>query len=122
MDGVYNLAVDYGVEGVVPADAPLGVAKLAHVHRVFNAIMGGGFGFAMEVIEPVEFEWAIDGFFRYLDLVEVADLLAELVRSYGESGYDESKEDSFDVLTNKSALVLDAYRRKVAEEPSDFGL
>ncbi|MBQ1076726.1 hypothetical protein KBX06_26775 [Micromonospora sp. C31] len=121
MDSAYNLAVDYGVEGVVPAGAPLGIAKLAHVHRVFNAIMGGGFGFAMEVIEPDEFERAIDGF-RYLNLVEVADLLAELVRSYGQSSYDERKEESFDALINESGLVLDAYRRKAAEEPSDFGL
>ncbi|MEU2610936.1 hypothetical protein ABZ570_04995 [Micromonospora sp. NPDC007271] len=110
-----------GPPGAVSADAPLGVARLAHVHRVFNAIMGGGFGYAVEVIELDEFERAIDAF-RYLNLVEVADLLAELVRSYGESSYDERKEEAFDALINESALVLDAYRRKASENPSDFGL
>ncbi|MGW0242428.1 DMP19 family protein [Micromonospora chalcea] len=109
------------MEGIVPADAPPGVAKLAHVHRVFNAIMGGGFGFAMEVIERDEFERAIEGF-RYLNLIEIADLLADLVRSYGESSYDERKEEAFDSLINESSLVLDAYRRKASEEPSEFGL
>ncbi|ODB76232.1 hypothetical protein DLJ60_19230 [Micromonospora chalcea] len=97
------------------------MAKLAHVHRVFNAIMGGGFGFAMEVIERDEFERAIEGF-RYLSLIEIADLLADLVRSYGESSYDERKEEAFDSLINESSLILDTYRRKASEEPSEFGL
>jgi hypothetical protein len=121
VDGVYNLAIDYGVDGSVPVDAPVGVEKLAYVHRVYNAIMGGGFDFAMEVLDTSDFERAVEGF-RYLDLVEVANLLSELVRTYGEPDYDEEKEEAFDDLINESSLVINAYRRKVTAAPSDFGL
>ncbi|MEU4158023.1 hypothetical protein [Actinoplanes sp. NPDC026670] len=121
VDGVYNLAIDYGVDGSVPAGTPAGVEKLAYVHRVYNAIMGGGFDFAMEVIDANEFDRAVEGF-RYLDLIEVANLLAELVGTYGGPDYDEEKEEVFDDLINESSLVIDAYRRKAGEVPSDFGL
>ena len=120
-DDVYNEAVDYGVEGVVPAGAPAGVAKLSHVLRVFNAMMSGGLGFAIEVIEPEEFRRAIEGF-RYLDLVEVADLLSDLVDDYGTPDYDEQREARLDDMLNEGDLVLDAFRRKVAAVPSDFGV
>ncbi|GAA0909268.1 hypothetical protein [Virgisporangium aurantiacum] len=121
LDDVYNEAVDYGVEGAVPPGTPLGVARLSHVSRVFGAMMGGGLGFAMEVIEPDEFERAVEGF-RYLDLGEVADLLADLVDSYGSADYDEQKETVLDRRLNEGDLLLDAFRRKVAVVPSDFGM
>jgi hypothetical protein len=63
-DDVYNEAVDYSVDGAIPPDVPVGVAKLSHVLRVFGAMMGGGLGFAVEVIDPDEFHRAIEGF-RY---------------------------------------------------------
>ncbi|MET7806623.1 hypothetical protein [Micromonospora chersina] len=118
---VFNEAVDYGVEGAVPVGTPVGVAKLSHVLRVFNAIMSGGLGFAVEVIEPDEFKRAVEGF-RYLDLVEVANLLAELVESYGSSDYDFRKEEILEHALNVGAPVNDAFRRKVSEVPSDFGV
>jgi hypothetical protein len=120
-DDVYNDAVDYSVEGDVPADVPAGVARLSHVLRVFNAMMSGGLGFAVEVIEPDEFERAVEGF-RYLDLNEVANVLADLVGSYGGSEYDDQKEARLDEMINEGDLVLDAFRRKVAVVPSDFGV
>src|SRR5258708_7221500 len=99
-DDVYNGAVDYGVDGVVPVGTPVGVAKLAHVLRVFNAIMSGGLGFAMEVIEPSEFDRAVEGF-RYLGLTGIASLLEDLVDSYGSSGYDEQKEATLNEMINE---------------------
>ncbi|WP_433040872.1 hypothetical protein [Dactylosporangium sp. CS-033363] len=119
-DDAYNEAVDYSIEGAVPAGVPVGVAKLSHVLRAFNAMMGGGLGFAMEVIEPAEFELAVAGF-RYLDLLAVADLLADLVESHGTSDYDDSKEVGLEEMLNEGDLVLDAFRRKVAVVPSEFG-
>ncbi|ADU05653.1 hypothetical protein AB0N38_12610 [Micromonospora aurantiaca] len=119
MNDVFNEAVDYGAEGVVPVGTPVGVEKLSHVHRVFNAVMGGGLGFAVEVLEPDDFRRAVEGF-RYLDLGEVANLLAELVDSYGSSDYDVRKEEILDGLL-VGALVDDAFRRKVSQAPSDFG-
>ncbi|MFG3577836.1 hypothetical protein [Micromonospora chersina] len=119
-DDVYNDAVDYSVEGAVPPGVPTGVVKLSHVLRVFNAMMSGGLGFAMEVIERDEFERAVEGF-RYLDLTGIANLLADLVESYGSSDYDEQKEESLDEMLNEGDLVLDAFRRKVAVVPYDFG-
>lgn len=119
MNDVFNEAVDYGAEGVVPVGTPIGVERLSHVHRVFNAIMGGGLGFAVEVLASDEFRRAVEGC-RYLDLGEVANLLAELVESYGSSGYDVRKEEILDALL-VGALIYDAFRRKVSEAPSDFG-
>ncbi|WP_155373688.1 hypothetical protein [Catellatospora vulcania] len=121
LDDLYNEAVDYGVEGAVPAGTPVGVAKLSHVMRVFNAIMSGGLGFAVEVIEPDEFDRAVEGF-RYLNLGEIANLLAELVESYGGSNYDLQKEDALDQMLNDGDPVDDAFRRKAVEVPSEFGL
>ncbi|MEV4664338.1 hypothetical protein AB0J85_20600 [Micromonospora echinofusca] len=121
LDDVFNEAVDYGVEGAVPVGTPVGVAKLSHVLRVFNAIMGGGLGFAVEVIEPDEFKRAVEGF-RYLDLVEVANLLAELAESYGSSDYDFRKEEILDHSLNVGAPVNAAFRRKASDVPSDFGV
>jgi hypothetical protein len=121
LDDVFNLAVDYGVDGVVPAGAPVGMAKLSHVLRVFNAMMSGGLGFAIEVIEPDEFERAVEGF-RYLDLPAAADLLADLVDSYGSPDYDERKEDALSKMMNQGDPVYDAFRRKVDLVPSDFGV
>lgn len=120
-DDVYNNAVDYGIEGAAPVGAPEGVAKLSNVLRAYNAMMSGGLGFAIEVIEPDEFERAVEGF-RYLDLNEIATLLEELVGSYGDPGYDEQKEARLDEMLNESSIVLNAFRRKVAMVPSDFGV
>jgi hypothetical protein len=119
-DDIYNDAVDYSVDGVVPADVPVGVAQLAHVLRVFNAMMSGGLGFATEVIEPDEFQSALEGF-RYLDLNEIADLLSDLVENSGDSDFDEQKEARLEELINEGDLALDAFRRKIAMVPSDFG-
>ncbi|MFF5321460.1 hypothetical protein, partial [Micromonospora chalcea] len=65
MNDVFNEAVDYGAEGVVPVGTPIGVERLSHVHRVFNAIMGGGLGFAVEILASDEFRRAVEGC-RYL--------------------------------------------------------
>jgi hypothetical protein len=119
-DDVYNDAVDYGIEGVVPADAPVGVVKLSQVLRVSNALMSGGLGFAIEVIEPVEFQYAVEGF-RYLGLNEIADLLSNLVESSQNPDYDERGEARLEELLNEGDFVLDSYRRKVAVVPADFG-
>ncbi|MET8093078.1 hypothetical protein [Micromonospora sp. NPDC005220] len=119
-DDVYNEAVDYSVEGVLPQGAPVGVARLSQALRAYNAIMGGGLGFAMEVIGREEFERALEGF-RYLDLGRVANLLADLVESFGTAEYDEQKEVDLDQLINQGDIVLDAFRRKVSAFPSDFG-
>ena len=121
VDEVFRDAVDYGTDGEVPANAPVGVAKLAHVLRVYSAMMSGGFGFAMEVCGLDEFERAVDGF-RYLGLTEVADLLSEMSVSYGTPGHDEEREDLLDQMIAEGDLVLDAYRIKAAAVPADFGL
>lgn len=120
LNDVFHEAVDFGVDGEVPAGTPVGVAKLSHVLRVYNAIMGGGLGFAMEVIEPAEFERAVEGF-RYLGLGADANLLAELVESYGSPDYDFGRQDILEHSLNVGSPVFDAFQRKVAEIPTDFG-
>lgn len=119
-DDIYNDAVDYSVEVAVPADVAVGVAKLSHVLRVFDAMMSGGLGFAVEVIEPEELQNAIEGL-RYFDLIDVANLLSSLVESsQGGPDYDQ-KETLLDGMINEGDLVLDAFRTKTAVVPSDFG-
>lgn len=121
LDDVYENAVDYGVEGEVPVGTPIGTAKLAHVMRVYNSILGGGLGSAMAVIEPDEFDRAVEGF-RYLELNEAADLLARLVESYGRPDHDFQEQRRLEQLLGSGDPVSDAFERKAAEAPSDFGL
>jgi hypothetical protein len=45
-----------------------------------------------------------------------------LVEGYGSLDYDEQKEARLDAMINEGDLVLDAFRRKVALVPYDFGV
>ena len=121
VDDVYEAAVDFGTEGEVPDGTPEGTARLAHVMRVYNSILGDGLGWAMEVLEPHEFDDAVEGF-RYLGLGEIADFLAQLVESYGRPDYDFQEQDRLERLLRSGDPVGDAFERKAADSPRDFGL
>lgn len=121
LDDVYEDAVDFGADGEVPVGTPIGTTMLAHVMRVYNSVLGGGLGSAMAVVEPAEFERAVDGL-RYLDLGDLADLLARLVESYGSPDHDFQEQRRLEQLLRTGDPVSDAFERKAAEVPSDFGL
>jgi hypothetical protein len=119
MDQMYNDAVDLGSEGEVPDGTPIGIANLAFALRVFNSMMSGGLGFTLEVNEATDIQRAVDGF-RYFDLHEIAEILAELAGSYGGESFDEMKESRLDQLLSKKNVILDAFRRKVVKDPLAF--
>jgi hypothetical protein len=121
LDEVYENAVDFGTDGEIPEGTPVGTANLAHVMRVYNSILGGGLGSAMVVIEPDEFDRAADGL-RYLGLGEAADLLVRLVHSYGSPDHDFQEQRGLERLLGTGDPVGDAFERKAAEVPADFGL
>ncbi|WP_127503347.1 hypothetical protein [Actinoplanes solisilvae] len=121
LDDVYDDAVDFGAEGEVPVGTPIGTTRLAHVMRVYNSILGGGLGSAMAVVEPAGFERAVAGF-RYLGLGDLADRLARSVESYGRPDHDFQEQRGLEQLLRAGDPVGDAFERKAAQIPSDFGL
>jgi len=125
LDEIWNDAVDLGVDGDVPPGTPVGMEKLSHALRVYNSVMGGGVGFALEANEPFRVSLAIDGF-RYLGLTEVAELLAEVADGYGMPGYDASQvsaqADRIEELFDEGDPVDDAFRAIASEKPEDFDL
>ncbi|BCJ55389.1 hypothetical protein Asp14428_68640 [Actinoplanes sp. NBRC 14428] len=122
---LWNEAVDLAEEGDVPPGTPEGMARLADVLRVYNSIMGGGVGFALEVNEPSRVGRAVDGL-RYLGLSEVAGLLADIADGYrapggGAAGVAE-QEKRLEELLDLQDPVEDAFRLRARAEPREFGL
>ncbi|WP_433606639.1 hypothetical protein ACQP2P_30605 [Dactylosporangium sp. CA-139114] len=119
---LWNCAADYGADGEVPEDAPLGVEHLSHLLRVYNSAMGGGLGFAIQVNEEFRLRRAVDAA-RYLGLVGLAELLEDLIARYGDGAYAESRDsDLVTILGQRDEHLEAAFRAKAAESPADFGL
>ena len=57
---IWNHAADYGADGEAPHGTPPGIVQLSHLLRVYNSVMGGGLGFAVEVNEPFRLRRAVD--------------------------------------------------------------
>lgn len=118
----WNLAVDYGADGEAQEGTPLGIVQLSFLLRVVNSPISGGLGFAVEVNEDSRLRRAVDAM-RYFRLSELADLLTDVLNYAADGVYAESRTGPIYDLPGPEEEVLDrAYRAKVAEAASDFGL
>ena len=124
LDAIWNAAADYGADGEVPEGPPPGIEHLASLLRVYNSTMGGSLGFALEVNEPFRVRRAINAM-HYFELTRPADFLQDVLnRSLNGESPDPlpSDDDFYALVDDRTNPVSRAFKTKVAQAPTDFGL
>ncbi|MBQ0989330.1 hypothetical protein KBX08_04395 [Micromonospora sp. H61] len=119
---IWNHAADYGADGEAPDGTPPGIVQLSYLLRVYNSVMGGGLGFALEVNEPFRLRRAMDAM-RYFGLAELAELLTDVIEHDLDGDRADSPDDDLETLLGpRGEPLATAFRARAADSPADFGL
>ncbi|MCG5456486.1 hypothetical protein PSH03_001386 [Micromonospora sp. PSH03] len=119
---IWNHAADYGADGEAPDGTPPGIVQLSYLLRVYNSVMGGGLGFAVEVNEPFRLRRAMDAM-RYFGLAELAELLTDVIEHDLDGDRADSPDDDLETLLGpRGEPLATAFRARAADSPADFGL
>jgi hypothetical protein len=84
--------------------------------------MSGGVLDALTELDPVELDDAIEGY-RYLDLVQVADVVEPLRQECDRRTDDEFEVEAdarYAALVPDDAMLVEAFERRLRERPGDF--